>query len=95
VYQSKEVAEFLSPQGNRRGGLRTDFDHLRKEALLKLHRDTRERVLVLNDSIRAVSCAGEFLMRANDDEGALTASIILNCLLEEFDQSAFEEVEDG
>lgn len=83
VSQSK-VAEFLSPLGNRRGGLRTDFDALR-----------RERVLVLNDSIKAMSMAGEACVKMEDGEGVITAQVILNQLMEELEESIFEEEDDG
>lgn len=82
--QSKTVAEFLSPQGNRHGGLRTDFDALR-----------RDRVLFLNDTINAVSRAGEAFVSMNDAEGQITASLILHNLLEELDESIMETTDDA
>ena len=79
-----KVAEFISPMGNRHGGLRTDFDALR-----------RERVLALNHTIHAVSHAGESFAQMDDGEGVITASTMLNLLLEELEASIFEEEDDG
>ena len=83
MYPSK-VAEFLSPRGNRHGGLRTDFDALR-----------RERVDAINDTIHAVSHAGEAFVKMDDGEGVITASVMLNNLMEELEASIFEEEDDG
>ena len=79
-----KVAEFISPMGNRHGGLRTDFDALR-----------RERVLTLNHTIHAVSHAGESFAKMDDGEGVITVSILLHNLVEELEASIFEEEEDG
>jgi len=78
-----KVAEYLSPQGNRHGGLRTDFDALR-----------RDRVDAINGTIHAVSHAGEAFVKMDDGEGVITASTMLNLLLEELEEAIFVEVED-
>lgn len=77
---SKTVAEFLSPLGNRRGGLRTDFDFLR-----------RERVLVMNDTINAVSRAGETYVSMENAEGIVRSGELLDILLEELEESIMED----
>ncbi len=78
------VAKYLSPQAAPPDSLRVHHDS-----------QQRERVLILNDTIRSVAQAGGVLERMGDDEGTLTSSVILNKLLEELEASIFEEVDDG
>jgi hypothetical protein len=54
----------------------------------------RERVLAMNDTIHAVSHAGESFAQMDDGEGVIAASTMLNLLLEELEASIFEEVDD-
>lgn len=75
-----QVTEFLSPMGNRRGGLRTDFDLLR-----------RERVYALNDTINAVSRAGETYVSMENTEGVIRSGELLDTLLEELEESILED----
>ena len=79
---NKVLAEFLSPSGNDRGAIRTDFDLLR-----------RERVLVLNDTINAISRAGEAMVSMEDADGTITAALLLDRLLVELDDSIFEDTD--
>ncbi len=80
MLNSQTVAEFLSPLGNRRGGLRTDFDALR-----------RERVLVVNDTINAVSRAGEAYVSMENADGINHAGELLDVLLAELEEAILED----
>ena len=65
-------------------GLRIDFNTLRREL-------RRERVRTLNDAIHAVSHAGEAFVKMGDAEGVITASTMLNALVEGLGEAISEE----
>lgn len=75
---SSRVTEFLSPNGHN-GSIRTDFDGLK-----------RERVLVLNDTINAVSRAGESYVSMDNSDGVIHAGVLLDILLLELEDSIIE-----
>lgn len=81
---NRRIAEFISPRGNDRNGLRVDWDELR-----------RDRVLYINDTINAVSRASEAFVSMDDAEGQNVCSSLLTELLAELDQSIFTEPRDG
>lgn len=74
------LAEFLKPQGHH-GSIRTDFDGLK-----------RERVLVLNDTIRTVSAAAEAACSLDHADLMVGTAAFLDQLLEELEDSILEEV---
>lgn len=76
---NRGVAEFLSPNGNR-GSIRTDFDGLK-----------RERVLVLNDTIRTVSQAAEAAVSLDNSDLMISTGEFLDRLLEELEDNIMEE----
>ncbi len=77
------MGEFISPQGNDRGGLRVDWDALR-----------RDRVLCINDTINTVARATEAFVSMGDAEGQNLCGSLLTELLTELDQSIFTEPRD-
>lgn len=82
--RTRTVAEFISPQGNGHGGLRVDWDELR-----------RDRVLYINDTINAVSRAAEAFVSMEDAEGQNVSIILLMDLLAELDNSIFPVTDNG
>ena len=48
----------------------------------------------MNHTIHAVAHAGEAFAKMDDGEGVITASVMLNNLVEELEVSIFEEEED-
>jgi hypothetical protein len=70
--------EFLSPNGHN-GSIRTDFDGLK-----------RDRVLVLNDTIKTVSQAAEAAVSLGDAELMIGTALFLDQLLEELEDHILE-----
>lgn len=75
---SRRLVEFLNPNGHN-GSIRTDFDGLK-----------RDRVLVLNDTIKTVATAAEAAVSLEDADLMVGTSAFLDRLLEELEDNILE-----
>ena len=73
---SRTVAKFLSPRNTGHGGLRADM--------------RRERVLVLDRTINAVSRASEAYVSLENADGIISSGLLLDILLKELEESILE-----